>query len=117
MQYFNAFWVGGLLCAIGQIFIDKTKVTPARILVSYVCAGAILTSIGLYEPIVKYAGAGATIPISGFGYSLGKGVMKAVSEQGFLGIFTGGIAATAAGLGASMFFGYFFALIFKPKEK
>jgi len=117
MIYFNAFWVGGLLCAIGQILIAKTKLTPARILVAYVCAGVLLTAIGVYEPIVKYAGAGATVPISGFGYSLGKGVMKAVTEQGFIGVFTGGIAGTAAGLAAAMFFGYFFALIFKPKEK
>jgi len=117
MQYFNTFWVGGLICAIGQILIDKTKLTPARILVTYVCAGAVLTALGIYEQIVKFAGAGATIPISGFGYSLGKGVMKAVDEQGLLGIFTGGLTATAGGLAAAMFFGYIFALLCKPKEK
>lgn len=117
MMYLNVFWVGGLLCAIGQILIDKTKMTPARILVTYVCAGAVLAGLGLYEPIVKYAGAGATIPISGFGYSLGKGVINAVDSQGFIGIFTGGLTATAAGLCAAMLFGWIFALLSKPKEK
>ncbi|MEE1042840.1 MAG: stage V sporulation protein AE [Clostridia bacterium] len=117
MEYFNAFWVGGLLCAIGQILIDKTKLTPARILVIYVCAGAVLTAIGLYDPIVKYAGTGATIPISGFGYSLAKGVMEAVDKEGFIGIFTGGITATAAGIAAAVTFGLIFAILGKPKEK
>ncbi|MBR2886297.1 MAG: stage V sporulation protein AE [Clostridia bacterium] len=117
MEYFNAFWVGGLLCAIGQILIDKTKLTPARILVIYVCVGAVLTAIGLYDPIVKYAGTGATIPISGFGYSLAKGVMEAVDKEGFIGIFTGGITATAAGIAAAVTFGLIFAILGKPKEK
>lgn len=117
MEYFNAFWVGGLICAIGQILIDKTKLTPARILVIYVCTGAVLTAIGLYEPIVKYAGTGATVPISGFGYSLAKGVMKAVDKEGFIGIFTGGITATAAGIAAAVTFGLIFAILGKPKEK
>lgn len=117
MQYINAFWVGGLICVIGQILIDKTKLTPARILVSFVCIGAVLTALGWYEPIVEYAGAGATVPISGFGYTLGKGVMEAVGKDGFIGIFTGGIASTAAGITAAVVFGWIFALIFKPKEK
>lgn len=117
MEYFNAFWIGGLICAIGQILIDKTKLTPARILVIYVCTGAFLTAIGLYEPIVKYAGTGATVPISGFGYSLAKGVMEAVDKEGFIGIFTGGITATAAGIAAAVTFGLIFAILGKPKEK
>ena len=117
MEYFNAFWVGGLLCAIGQILIDKTKLTPARILVIYVCVGAVLTATGLYEPIVDYAGTGATVPISGFGYSLAKGVMEAVDKEGFIGIFTGGITATAAGITAAVTFGLIFAILGKPKEK
>ena len=117
MEYFNAFWVGGLLCALGQILIDKTKLTPARILVIYVCAGAVLTALGLYQPIVKYAGTGATVPISGFGYSLAKGVMEAVDKEGFIGIFTGGITATSAGIAAAVTFGLIFALLGKPKEK
>lgn len=117
MEYFNAFWVGGLICALGQILIDKTKLTPARILVIYVCAGAVLTAIGLYEPIVDYAGTGATVPISGFGYSLAKGVMEAVDKEGFIGIFTGGITATAAGIAAAVTFGLIFAILGKPKEK
>ena len=117
MEYFNAFWVGGLICAIGQILIDKTKLTPARILVIYVCTGAFLTAIGLYEPILKYAGTGATVPISGFGYSLAKGVMEAVDKEGFIGIFTGGITATAAGIAAAVTFGLIFAILGKPKEK
>lgn len=117
MQYINAFWVGGLICVIGQILIDKTRLTPARILVSFVCIGAVLTALGWYEPIVKYAGAGATVPISGFGYTLGKGVIEAVEKDGFIGIFTGGIGATAAGITAAVVFGWVFALIFKPKEK
>lgn len=117
MEYFNAFWVGGLLCAIGQILIDKTKLTPARILVIFVCAGAVLTGLGLYQPIVKYAGTGATVPISGFGYSLAKGVMEAVDKEGFIGIFTGGITATSAGIAAAVTFGLIFAILGKPKEK
>ena len=117
MEYLNAFWVGGLLCAIGQILIDKTKLTPARILVIYVCVGALLTALGLYQPIVDYAGTGATVPISGFGYSLAKGVMEAVDKDGFIGIFTGGITATAAGITAAVTFGFIFAILGKPKEK
>lgn len=117
MIYFNAFWVGGLLCAIAQVLIDKTALTPARILVLYVCLGVLLTALGIYPPIVEYAGAGATVPIMGFGYSLAKGVQSAVSKQGLLGIFTGGITATAAGITAAVTFAILFALIFKAKEK
>ena len=117
MEYFNAFWVGGLLCAVGQILIDKTKLTPARILVIYVCVGALLTALGIYQPIVDYAGTVATVPISGFGYSLAKGVMEAVDKDGFIGIFTGGITATAAGIAAAVTFGFIFAVLGKPKEK
>lgn len=117
MEYLNAFWVGGLICALGQILIDKTKLTPARILVIYVCVGAVITALGLYEPIVDYAGTGATVPISGFGYSLAKGVMEAVDKEGFIGIFTGGITATAAGITAAVTFGFIFAILGKPKEK
>ncbi len=117
MEYFNAFWVGGIICAIGQILIDKTKLTPARILVIFVCAGAVLTALGLYQPIVEYAGTGATVPISGFGYSLAKGVMEAVDKDGFIGIFTGGITATSAGIAAAVTFGLIFAILGKPKEK
>ena len=117
MEYFNAFWVGGLLCAIGQVLIDKTKLTPARILVMYVCVGALLTALGIYQPIVDYAGTGATVPISGFGYSLAKGVMEAVDKDGFMGIFTGGITATSAGITAAVTFGLIFAVLGRPKEK
>ena len=117
MNYFNAFWVGGLICVIGQILIDKTKLTPARILVAFVSAGVLLTLIGVYEPIVNYAGAGATIPITGFGYTLCKGVMKAVSEKGIYGMISGGFTSVAAGLGAAILFGFLAAVIFKPKMK
>ena len=117
MQYLNAFWVGGVICAIAQILIDKTKMTPARILVSFVVAGVILGMFGLYEPLVDYAGAGATVPIIGFGNTLAKGVMKGISEKGFIGIFTGGTSAAAGGIAASIFFGFLMALIFTPKQK
>lgn len=117
MKYFNAFWVGGLLCLIAQILIDKTKMTPARIMVSYVVAGVILTAIGFYEKVVEFAGAGATVPIIGFGYSLAKGVMKAVGEKGWLGVITGGVTGTSAGITAAVFFGMLFSLISKSKAK
>ena len=117
MQYLNAFWVGGLICAIAQILIDKTKMTPARILVSFVVAGVILGMFGLYEPIVDFAGAGATVPIVGFGNTLAKGVMKGINEKGFIGIFTGGTSAAAGGIAASIFFGFVMAIIFKSKQK
>lgn len=117
MIYVKAFVVGGIICAIGQILIDKTKMTPARILVSFVCAGVVLSLLGLYEPLVKFAGAGATVPISGFGYLLGKGAMEAVSEQGLLGALTGGVVHAAGGIAAAVFFGYLIALLFSPHVK
>ena len=117
MTYFWAFVVGGAICLVGQILLDYTKMTPARILVLFVSAGVFLTALGWYEPLVKCAGAGATIPISGFGYTLANGAKKGIIENGILGIFSGGIAATAGGIAAAIVFGYIFALIFKPKEK
>ena len=117
MNYLNAFLCGGLLCAIGQILIDKTKLTPARILTGYVVTGVLLTALGLYEPIVKWGGAGATVPIIGFGNTLAKGVVKGIGERGFLGVFTGGISAAAGGIAASVFFGFLAAVIFNPKQK
>ncbi len=117
MNYLWAFIVGGILCAIGQILIDKTSLTPARILVLYVTSGVALTLVGIYPPLVDLAGAGATVPLTGFGYSLCKGVMKAVDSDGFLGIFTGGLAATAGGITAAIVFGLIVALLFKPREK
>ena len=117
MEYLQAFLVGGALCVIAQLLIDYTKLTPARIIVAYVVAGVILGAVGLYEPVAAFGGAGATVPLSGFGYALAKGVKKAVDEQGALGILTGGLSATAAGVAAAVFFGYLFALLFKPKRK
>jgi len=117
MNYFNAFWVGGLICLIGQILIDKTKLTPARILTGYVVTGIILTAIGVYEPVVEYAGAGATVPLLGFGYSMAKGVEKAVAADGLLGAFTGGLSSTAGGIAAAVFFSLIAAFVFKPKTK
>ena len=112
-----AFLVGGFICFIGQVLIDCTKLTPARILVTYVVAGVILTAVGVYEPLVKFAGAGATVPLTGFGYSLATGVEKAVAEYGLIGALCGGLTATAAGITASVFFGYIMSLIFKPGDK
>lgn len=117
MEYFNAFWVGGLICGISQILIDKTKLTPARILVTYVTLGVILTAIGIYEPIVEYAGAGATVPLLGFGYTLANGVKDAVAQSGFLGAFTGGVTGGAGGIAAAIFFAFVIGLIFKPGDK
>lgn len=121
MQIFSdclyAFLVGGFICLIGQILIDYTKLTPARILVSYVVAGVILTAIGVYDPIVKFAGAGATVPLTGFGYSLAMGVKEAVMEYGFMGVLTGGFTATSAGIAAAVVSGYLMSLIFKPGDK
>ena len=117
MNYIWAFVVGGVLCAIGQLHIDKTKLTTARILVLYVVAGVFLTLIGVYEPLVELAGAGATVPLTGFGYSLFKGVVRAIKQQGVLGILTGGLTATAGGITVAIVFGFIIALIFKPKEK
>ena len=117
MEYLKAFVVGGLFCVIGQLLICKTKLTPARILVSYVVAGVFLGGVGLYRYLADFAGAGATVPLTGFGYSLANGVRKAVDEQGFLGIFTGGLTATAGGIAAAVIFGWLAGLIFKPKDK
>lgn len=117
MDYIKAFIIGGILCVIGQILIDKTKLTPARILVSYVVAGVILGGIGLYKPLVDFAGAGATVPLTGFGYTLAKGVKDAISESGVLGAFTGGLKATAGGITAAIVAGLLVSLIFKAKDK
>ena len=117
MDYVKAFLIGGLLCLVGQILIDKTKLSPARILVGYVVAGVILGGLGWYEPLVKFAGAGATVPLTGFGYTLAKGVREAVGEDGFLGIFGGGLKATACGITAAIIAGLLASLIFKPKDK
>ena len=117
MDYLKAFLVGGILCLIGQILIDKTKLTPARILVSYVVAGVILGAVGVYKPLVEFAGAGASVPLTGFGYSLSKGVREAVDKDGFLGIFTGGLKATAGGITAAVFAGLLASLLFKAKDK
>ena len=115
MIFIKAFIVGGLICVIGQILIDKTKLTPARILVSYVVAGVFLQVFGLYQKLIDFCGAGATVPLSGFGCVLAKGVKKAVEKDGFLGIFTGGLTAGAAGIAAAIIFSLFAAIIFKPK--
>lgn len=117
MEYLHAFWVGGLICLVGQILIDKTKLTPARILVTFVCIGAFLTLIGLYEPLKEFAGAGATVPITGFGYSLCKGVMEAIQKDGLIGILKGGLTAVAGGVSAAILFGFLASLLFKPKMK
>lgn len=117
MEYFRAFLVGGILCLIGQILIDKTKLTPAKILTTYVVAGVILGGIGLYQYIADFGGAGATIPLTGFGFNLAKGVRKAVQEDGFLGIFTGGLKAAAGGITAAVTAGLLCSVIFKPKDK
>lgn len=117
MDYIRAFLVGGLICAIGQVLMDKTKVTPARILVSYVTTGVILGAIGVYKPVVKFAKAGATVPLLGFGYSLAKGAFEGVDKYGIIGAFTGGISATSAGVAAAIFFGYLAAILFNPKTK
>ena len=117
MDYLKAFLIGGVLCLIGQILIDKTKLTPARILVSYVVVGVVLGAIGVYEPLVEFAGAGATTPLTGFGYTLARGVQKAVTEKGFLGILTGGLTASAGGITAAIIAGLLCSLIFKPRDK
>lgn len=117
MEYLKAFVVGGLICVIGQILIDKTKLTPARILVSFVVAGVVLGALGLYEPLVEFAGAGATVPLTGFGYLLAKGTLEGVREIGLMGALTGGITAAAAGIGAAVVFGFIISLIFKPGDK
>ena len=117
MDYLKAFLVGGVLCLLGQILIDRTKLTPARILVSYVVIGVILGALGIYKPFLEFAGAGASVPLTGFGNTLAKGVREAVTEDGFLGIFTGGLKATAGGITAAVFFGLLTGLLFKDKDK
>lgn len=117
MEYLKAFLIGGLLCVIGQILIDYTKLTPARILVSYVVAGVILGGIGVYKPIAEFAGAGATVPLTGFGYTLSKGVKEAVDTTGFLGIFTGGLKSTAGGITVAITAGLLASFLFKAKDK
>ena len=117
LMYAKAFLVGGALCALGEIIILKTKLTPARILVCYITAGVFLSAFGLYAPLVRFAGAGATVPLTGFGHALAQGAISAVQEQGLLGAFTGGLSATAGGIAAAIFFGFLAAACFKPKPK
>lgn len=117
MDYLKAFAVGGLLCVIGQLLIDRTKLTPARILVCYVVLGVVLGAVGLYDKLVDFAGAGATVPLTGFGNTLAKGVRKGIEENGFLGIFTGGLTAAAGGITAAVVFGWIAGLIFRQKDK
>jgi len=117
MDYLKAFLLGGLFCAVGQVLVDKTKLTPARILSAYVVIGVALSAVGLYAPLAKWGGSGATVPIIGFGHCLAKGVRKAVTEHGLLGALTGGLTASAGGIAAAVFFGWLVAVIFKPREK
>lgn len=117
IKYLWAFIIGGILCVIAQVLIDRTKLTPARILVCYVVAGVILGGLGLYKPLVELAGAGATVPLTGFGYNISKGIREAVDGQGLLGIFTGALTSAAGGTAAALIFGYLAALIFKAKPK
>lgn len=117
MDYIKAFTVGGALCLIGQLLIDKTKLTPARILVCYVVAGVILSATGVYQKLVDFSGAGATVPLTGFGHTIAKGVKSAITQAGFIGIFTGGLTASAGGITAAILFGLIMSLIFKAKDK
>lgn len=117
MEFVKAFIVGGLFCLVGQVLIDKTKLTPARILVCYVVTGVVLGAIGVYKPLVEFAGAGATVPLTGFGNTLANGVKEAVARDGFLGIFTGGLTASAGGIAAAIFAGLLASLLFKAKDK
>ncbi|NLO86842.1 MAG: stage V sporulation protein AE [Clostridiales bacterium] len=117
MMYLKAFLVGGLICTFGELLVLKTKLSPARILVCYIVAGVLLSAVGLYGPIVSFAGAGATVPLTGFGHALCQGVIFSVQESGLIGAFTGGLAATAGGIAAAIFFGTLVALVFKPKAK
>lgn len=117
MEYLNAFLCGGTLCAIGQILIDRTKLSPARILTGYVVAGVILSAVGLYQPLADWAGAGATVPLTGFGHALANGVREAVAERGWLGVLTGGFTAAAGGIAAAVVFGVIMAAIFRPGSK
>ncbi|MGN1346408.1 MAG: stage V sporulation protein AE [Eubacteriales bacterium] len=117
LEYIRAFVVGGLLCVIAQILIDRTRLTPARILVGYVVAGVLLGALGLYQPLIDFAGAGATVPLTGFGYTIAKGVREAIIRDGLLGVLTGGLTASAAGITAALVFGLGAALVFKDKVK
>lgn len=117
MMYVKAFLIGGLICAIGEALVLRTKITPARILVCYILAGIVLSAVGLYAPIVEFAGAGATVPLTGFGHALAQGVKHAVEESGLIGAFTGGLSATAGGIAAAVLFGTLVALVFKPRAK
>lgn len=117
MDYINAFWVGGLICALVQILMEKTKMMPGRIMVLLVCLGALISSVGWYEPFAQYAGAGASVPLLGFGNTLMKGVKEAVDQEGMLGLFSGGFKAGAVGMSAALIFGYLASLIFNPKMK
>ena len=117
MDYVKAFFVGGLFCLIGQVLIDKTKLTPARILVSYVIIGVFLSAIGIYESLVEFAGAGASVPLTGFGHIIAKGVKDAIQTDGFIGIFTGGLKASAGGITAAIIAGFLASILFKPKDK
>ena len=117
MDYIKAFVIGGLICVIGQVLIDKTKLTPARILVSYVVIGVVLSALGLYEKLADFAGAGATVPLTGFGHLIAKGIREAVDENGFLGIFIGGLKSTAGGITAAIIAGLLAAIFFKAKDK
>lgn len=117
MDYLKAFLVGGGLCLIGQILVDRTKLTPARILVSYVVIGVLLGAVGVYQPLVEFAGAGATVPLTGFGYNLARGVREAIERDGFPGIFTGGLTACAGGITVAVFSGLLVSLLFRPRDK
>ncbi len=117
MDYFNAFWIGGLICALVQILMDKTKLMPGRIMVLLVCTGALLSAVGIYPKFVELAGAGASVPLLGFGHLLFDGVKDAIKSDGIIGIFTGGLKATAAGICGALLFGYVASLIFKPRMK
>ena len=117
MDYFNAFWTGGLICALVQILLDKTKLLPGRVMVLLVVSGAVLSAVGIYQPFADYAGAGATVPLLGFGQVLWKGMKKAIGQQGFLGLFTGGFTACAAGVSAALIFSWIASLIFRPRMK
>ena len=117
MDYFNAFWVGGLICALVQILLDKTKLMTGRVMVLLVCTGAILGAVGIYQPLIDFAGAGASVPLLGFGNTLWKGLKKAIDQDGFIGLFTGGFTACAAGISAALIFSYLASWVFKPKMK
>ncbi|MEW9124176.1 MAG: stage V sporulation protein AE [Thermotaleaceae bacterium] len=117
MEYLRAFFVGGAICVLGQLLMDGTRLTPAHVLVIFVSTGVLLTAVGIYDPIVEFGGAGATVPLPGFGYALAKGAIRGVKESGLLGAFTGGVSATSGGVAAAIVFGYIMAVFFTPKSK